>query len=201
MGALIIIQTLGIDVLPLMTLLGIGGLTVALALQNTLNNFFAGLYMLASRQFNLGDFIELETGQQGYIVDMSWIHTVIMLPSNYRILIPNAEIAIPITVGVGYDSDLRKVENVTIEVAMETVKLVQGEYPGNIPYIRYHNFGPFSIDFKAILYAKNHHDSMRIKHEFIMQLHERFKLEGIDIPFPTSVIYAKKLPGKSNILK
>ncbi|UCE13763.1 MAG: mechanosensitive ion channel [Candidatus Heimdallarchaeota archaeon] len=207
LGFLIIIQSLGIDVTPLLTLLGVGGLTVALALQPTLSNFFAGIYLLASREFKIGDYIQLDTGEEGYITDMTWRHTIIRPPAKYDVIIPNSklstatvtnfgisdkETALTVPVGVGYDSDLNLVEQVTVEVALETVKQVQGETPSKKPYIRYHTFAPSSIDFQVNIYSKNLRDRARIRHEFIKNLSKRYQQEGIDIPFPTSVIISKK---------
>jgi small-conductance mechanosensitive channel len=207
LGFLIIIQSLGIDITPLLTLLGVGGLTVALALQPTLSNFFAGVYLIASREFKIGDYIKLDTGEEGYIADMTWRHTIIRPPAKYDIIVPNAklstaivtnfgvsakETALTIPVGVGYDSNLNYVEQVTIEVALETVTQVQGEPPSTQPYIRYHTFAPSSIDFFVNIYSKNLRDRAKIKHEFIKNLFERYQQEGIDIPFPTSVIISKK---------
>ncbi|MFX0122389.1 MAG: mechanosensitive ion channel family protein [Candidatus Hodarchaeota archaeon] len=207
LGFLIIIQSLGIDVTPLLTLLGVGGLTVALALQPTLSNFFAGVYLLASREFKIGDYIRLDTGEEGYITDMTWRHTIIRPPARYDIIVPNTklstatvtnfgisdkETALTVPVGVGYDSNLSFVEQVTIEVALETVKQVQGEVPSIRPFIRYHTFAPSSIDFSVNIYSKNLRDRARIRHEFIKNLFERYQQEGIDIPFPTSVIISKK---------
>ena len=207
LGFLIIIQSLGIDITPLLTLLGVGGLTVALALQPTLSNFFAGVYLLASREFKIGDYIKLDTGEEGYITDMTWRHTIIRPPARYDIIIPNSklstanvtnfgvsdkETALTIPVGVGYDSDLSFVEQVTVEVAINTVIQVQGEPPSITPYIRYHTFAPSSIDFSVNIYSKNLRDRAKIRHEFIKNLFKRFQEEGIDIPFPTSVIISKK---------
>lgn len=207
LGFLIIVQSLGIDITPLLTLLGVGGLTVALALQTTLSNFFAGVYLLASREFKVGDYIKLDSGEEGYITDMTWRHTIIRPPARYDIIIPNfklstatvtnfgvsdKETALTVAVGVGYDSNLNFVEQVTIEVALETVMQVQGESPSIQPYIRYHTFAPSSIDFSVNIYSKNLRDRAKIRHEFIKNLFKRYQQEGIDIPFPTSVIISKK---------
>ena len=206
LGFFIIIQSLGIDITPLLTLLGVGGLTVALALQPTLSNFFAGVYLLASREFKIGDYIKLDTGEEGYITDMTWRHTIIRPPAKYDIIIPNTKLStatvtnfgvsdketvLTIPVGVGYDSNLNHVEQVTIEVAMETVIYIQGEKPSIPPYIRYYAFAPSSIDFSVNIYSKNLRDRARIRHEFIKRLFERYQQEKIDIPFPTSVIISK----------
>jgi small-conductance mechanosensitive channel len=138
---------------------------------------------------------------------MTWRHTIIRPPARYDIIIPNSKLSnaivtnfgvsdkettLSIPVGVGYDSDLDLVERITIEIAMETIKQVQGEIPTILPYIRYHTFAPSSIDFFVNIYSKNLRDRARIRHEFIKNLFKRYQQEGIDIPFPTSVIISKK---------
>lgn len=69
-GFLIVLNFLGIS--PLLTALGVGGLAVALALQDTLSNLFAGLHILRERSIRVGDSIRLESGQEGYVEDTTW---------------------------------------------------------------------------------------------------------------------------------
>jgi small-conductance mechanosensitive channel len=70
-GFLIILSVLGISITPLITALGVGGLAVALALQDTLANLFAGIHILVEKSVRVGDFIRLETGQEGYAEDIT----------------------------------------------------------------------------------------------------------------------------------
>ncbi len=206
-GILIILQSLGISITPLITALGIGGLAVALALQDTLSNLFAGIQVLVSRQVRPGDYIKLESGEKGCVTDISWRNTTIRVLPNNMVVIPNAKLAstiitnyyqpvqemsVLVQVGVSYDSDLGKVERVTIEVAKEVMREVQGAVPEFEPFIRYHTFGDFSIDFTVILRSKEFVSQYPIKHEFIKKLHERYKKEGIEIPFPIRTVYMKE---------
>jgi small-conductance mechanosensitive channel len=202
-GGLMLLSALGISITPLLTTLGIGGLAVALALQDTLSNMFAGFYISIARQVRVGDFVRLESGEEGYVTDIGWRATrVRMLPNNI-VLIPNAklaqsvitnyylpekEMAVLVQVGVHYASDLKKVERVTCEVAKEVMREVPGGVPGFEPFIRYHTFADFSINFTVILRAKEFVDNYLIKHEFIKRLHERFAKEGIIIPYPIRAI-------------
>jgi small-conductance mechanosensitive channel len=202
-GGLMLLSALGISVTPLLTTLGIGGLAVALALQDTLSNMFAGFYISIARQVRVGDFVRLESGEEGYVTDIGWRATrVRMLPNNI-VLIPNAklaqsvitnyylpekEMAVLVQVGVHYASDLKKVERVTCEVAKEVMKEIPGGVPEFEPFIRYHTFADFSINFTVILRAKEFVDNYLIKHEFIKKLHERFAKEGIIIPYPIRAI-------------
>lgn len=207
-GIFIILQNLGISITPLVTALGIGGLAVALALQDTLSNLFAGFHIIASKQVRPGDYVKLDTGDEGYVTDVNWRNTVITpLPANNIIIIPNSKFAsaiitnynlpekkiwVPVQVGVSYNSDLEKVEKITLEVAKETVKEVAGGVLDFEPLIRYHTFGESSILFTVRMLVDEFSSQFPVKHEFIKRLHKRYKEEGIEIPFPTRTIYLKQ---------
>lgn len=202
-GALMILNRLGISVAPLLAALGVGGLAVALALQDTLSNLFAGFYISIARQIKVGDFIQLESGQEGYVTDINWRTTAIKMLPNNMVLIPNAkliqsivtnyhlpskDLAVLVQVGVHYDSDLEKVERVTCEVGREIMREVTGGVPEFEPFIRYHTFGDFQIGFTVILRGKEFVDQHIIKHEFIKRLHKRYARENIVIPYPIRAI-------------
>ena len=82
MGFLVVLQTLGVSIAPLLTALGVGGLAVALALQDTLANLFAGIHILASKTVQPGDYIRLSSGEEGYVVDINWRQTTVRQLSN-----------------------------------------------------------------------------------------------------------------------
>ena len=203
LGALIVLQTLGVSITPLVTALGVGGLAVALALQDTLANLFAGIHLLASKKVRVGDFIQLDTGELGYITDITWRNTAIRQLSNNMLLVPNSrlasavitnfyrpqrELAVLVEVGVAYDSDLERVEGVVADVGAEVMREVQGGVPAFKPMVRYHTFGDSSIDFTVILRAREVTDQYLLKHEFIKRLQRRFADEGIQIPFPIRTV-------------
>lgn len=199
LGGLVVLNTLGISVTPILATLGIGGLAVALALQDTLANLFAGFHIIASRQVRSGDYIRLESGQEGYVDDIGWRITRIRMLANNIVLIPNAKLAqallvnyylpetemsVLIDVSVHYDSDLAHVEKVTCEVGAEVLRSVSGGVSTFAPFIRYHTFGDSGIHFTVILRVKEYVDQYLTKHEFVKRLHERYRSEGIVIPYP-----------------
>ena len=199
LGLLILLDNFGISITPILASLGIGSLAVALALQPTLENFFSGIQLIIDKPITVGQFIKLDSGEEGYVEKIGWRSTwVRMLPNNVvvmpnkllvtsRILnyyYPETEMSVLVQVGVHYDSDLERVEKVTIEVAEEVLKTVQGGVPEFQPFIRYHTFNDFSIDFSVILRAKEFVDGYLVKHEFIKRLHKRYAQEGIVIPYP-----------------
>jgi small-conductance mechanosensitive channel len=205
-GILMILQSLGISITPIIATLGIGGLAVALAFQDTLSNLYAGLYLILSQQVRPGDYVKLESSEEGYITDITWRNTTIKEIPNNLIIVPNTklasaifknyhlpakEIAIQIPVGVSYDSNLEKVEQITVAVAKEVMQTVSGGVPEFDPFILYQDFGEFSIHFNVFLRVKEFFDQRLVKHEFIKRLHKRYREEGIEIPFPSRTVYFK----------
>ncbi|MBA5220263.1 MULTISPECIES: mechanosensitive ion channel family protein [Streptomyces] len=202
-GFLVMLQTLGVSIAPLLTALGVGGLAVALALQDTLANLFAGIHILASKTVQPGDYIKLSSGEEGYVVDINWRQTTVRQLSNNLVVIPNGQLAkanmtnftrpeldltVLVQVGVGYESDLEHVERVTLEVVAEVMTGITGALPEHEPAVRFHTFGDSRIGFTVILGVAEFSDQYRIKHEFIKRLHARYQREGIRIPAPTRTV-------------
>ena len=206
-GFLIILNAMGVSIVPVLATLGVGGIAVALALQDTLASLFGGFYLLFSKQVRVGDFVKLESGAQGYVTDINWRVTRIRTLENCEVFIPNAKLtqtaitnynlpdktlAVTVELGVQYDSDLAKVERVTVEVAREVMKGASGGVPGFEPSVRFHTFGEYSILFSVSMRAREFADQYLIKHEFITRLHTRYGKEGIVIPYPTRKIVSDK---------
>jgi small-conductance mechanosensitive channel len=202
-GVLIFLDSIGISITPLVASLGIGSLAVALALQDTLANLFAGIYMIAEKPVESGHFIKLESGEQGYVTRVGWRSTHIRMLSDTMVIVPNAklagsvitnfslpkdELAVTLDVGVDYSSKLDQVEQVTLEVARELMMHADGAASGFEPRLRYHTFGDSSINFTVWLGARDFASGMAIKHEFIKRLHDRYRSAGISLPFPTRTL-------------
>ena len=206
-GGLVIFQTLGIAITPVITALGVGGLAVALALQDTLANLFAGFHVAVSGQVRPGDFVKLDSGEEGFVEDISWRNTTIRKIRNNMVVIPNSKLAgsvitnynlpkremtVLVAVGVSYASNLERVEEVTKDVGREVMQSVPGGVPEFEPVIRFHTFNDFSIDMNVILRCKEYTNQYLLKHEFIKRLHARYNKEGIEIPFPVRTVQMQK---------
>jgi small-conductance mechanosensitive channel len=107
---------------------------------------------------------------------------------------PAKDLAVPVQVGVSYDSDLAKVERITIEVARDVMRSVAGGIRDFEPFIRYHTFSDFSINFTVIMRGGEFVDQYLIKHEFVKRLHERYRIDKIEIPFPVRTVHVKREP-------
>ncbi|NXY95300.1 mechanosensitive ion channel family protein [Streptomyces sp. BR123] len=212
MGFLVALQTMGVSIAPLLTALGVGGLAVALALQDTLANLFAGVHILASKTVQPGEYIRLSSGEEGYVVDINWRNTVVRNLSKNLVIIPNArlaktnminftqpeqELTILVQVGVGYESDLEHVERVTLEVVDGVMAEINGAVPEHEGLVRFHTFADSRINFTVILGVGEFSDQYRIKHEFVKRLHRRFREEGISIPAPTHTVAIQRDPKPS----
>jgi small-conductance mechanosensitive channel len=198
-GILIFLDSIGISITPLLASLGVGSLAVALALQETLANLFAGLHIVVDRPLEPGHYVRLEGGEEGFVARVGWRSTWIRTRPGNVVIVPNSKLAssvilntsLPtpdqaflVQVGVDYGSDLEHVERVTLEVGREVMTQVSGGVPGFEPLVRFHTFADSSINFTVVLRAVNFDSHNLVMHEFIKRLHARFRKEGIVIPFP-----------------
>lgn len=202
-GLLVLLGTLGISITPLVASLGITSLAVALALQPTLENFFSGVQLVMDKPIRVGDYIELSSGEQGFVERIGWRTTWIKMLQNNTVIIPNSELSrsrlinyfypekelsVPVDVGVHYDSDLELVERVTLEVARQTLEDHEWGVETYEPKFFFTAFDSSSINLTVILRAKEYFNRFWVRSAFIKALHKRYAEEGIVIPFPIRAI-------------
>ncbi len=205
-GGLILLNQLGISITPLLTALGVGGLAVALALQDTLSNLFAGFYISIAGQLRLGDYIRLNSGEEGFVADISWRSTTVRTLASNMTIIPNSKLAqaivtnfnlpakvmaVPVTVGVSYDCDPDRVEAVLLEEA----KRATGEVPGLMaepaPNARLNpGLGDWALQFTLTIYVNEFSEQFRVQSEMRKRILKRFRREKIQIPFPIQTVYS-----------
>ena len=194
LGFLFVLDYLGVSITPLLTALGVTGLAVALALQDTLSNLFAGLNILMTRKIRPGDFVRLDSGEEGEVCDITWRNTTIRALENNLVIVPNSRLGAAIVVNthlpakemglflpvtVGYDNDLALVERLTLEVAREVLAGPERAVPGFEPVLRYRAFTEFGVQFTAVLRVREFEAQYPVRHEFFKRLHERFRAEGV----------------------
>lgn len=198
-GGMIVLDNLGISLTPIITTLGVGSLAVAIALQDTLGNFFAGLYLKADRPIEMGHYVRLESGQEGFVDRIGWRSTQIRTLQNNIVVVPNNKLAqtiitnyglpeermaLLIPVGVSYDSDPQRVEEVLLDEAKEAVGKVQGLLGYPEPFVRFiPGFGDFSMNFTLTCHVRTFVDQFVVQHELRKRIFQRFQKEGIQIPF------------------
>ena len=148
-GTLVLLSLLGISVTPLLTTMGLGGLAVAFGLRETLANLFSGMNFTLAGNINVGDYVKLGSGEEGYVEDIQWrvtrirtlFDTVVVIPNhllaetvvtNYHQPAPDVAIIVP--VGVHSASDLEEVERLTCQIGRQIMETIPGAVPGFAPW-------------------------------------------------------------------
>ena len=201
---IIILGYFKIDITPMVAGVGLGAVVIGLALQSTLANFFAGIHILSDKPIQVKDFIELDKDTCGIVEDIGWRSTRIRMLTDNLLIIPNGKLAesniinysmpkedfsIWIPCGVAYESDLKKVEKVSIEVAKEIQQKTPGAVKDFEPVFRYKEFADSNINFITILRIEEPMARFVVRNEFIKALKERFDREKIEISWPIRKIY------------
>jgi small-conductance mechanosensitive channel len=194
LGGLTIVGIFGYNITPYLTALGVGGLAVALALQDPLSNLFAGIFMSASGQVRLGEYVKLDSGLEGYVLDFNWRATSIRLLSGNVAIVPNSKLAqstvtnfhqpardvgVSVELVVDYGNDLAGVERASLEVARSVVADVTGALKTAAPAVRFTSFVPGGITVAVSMRSEEFADQFLLKHELIKRLHDRFARDGI----------------------
>ena len=203
LGGLLILDQFNINISPLIAGLGLGGLAVALAIQPTLANLFAGTYVLTEGVIKQGDYIELENGAAGYVIDVGWRSTRINTWTNNLVVIPNSRFAetiitnyaephpginVLLMCGVSYETDLDQLQPICQEV-MDT--LIKESPDANEEYGAYfglESFDDSNISFWLFVQANDRIASFRLKTSLMQQLHKRLNNEGIVINYPVRTL-------------
>jgi len=197
-GFLVLLAALGIQITPILTALGVGGLAVALALQDTLSNLFAGAHLLADKPIRVGDYVKVADTVEGYVVDIGWRSTRVRMIQNMVVTIPNKRVAesiitnydmpdprltLLIRVSVDYGSDVELVERLLVEEATSAVGEVAGLMASPSPSARLiPGFGDFSLDFTLSCQVASFTDQFPVQHELRKRILRRLGAEGIRIP-------------------
>jgi small-conductance mechanosensitive channel len=204
LGVLVFLNELGFSVTPILTALGVGGLAVALALQDTLSNLFAGFYVAVAGQVRLGDYIKMDSGSEGYVTDISWRSTTIRSLNNNYIIVPNSKLAQAIVtnyhlpekrmssqvqVGVSYDSDPGQVERVLLEIAAAGAREIPGMLAEPAPSVALDpGFGESSLGFSLNYSVAEFANQFGVRYELRRRILLRFREERIEMPYPTRTV-------------
>lgn len=199
-AVMIVLDNLGISLTAVWTTLGVGSVAVALALQDTLSNFFAGVYLRLDNPVRVGDYIKLDGGEEGFVIEQGWRSARIRTLPNNVVVVPNAKLAstivtnfslpepqmsLLIAVSVSYDSDPEEVERILVEEATRAAGHVEGLVAQPLPFVRFiPGFGDSSLNFTLICRVASFVDQYLVQHELRKRIFARFRQERIAIPFP-----------------
>jgi small-conductance mechanosensitive channel len=201
-GLLVLLAALGIQITPILTALGVGGLAVALALQDTLSNLFAGIHLLADKPIRVGDYVKVADTVEGHVEDIGWRSTRVRMLQNVVVTIPNKRVAesiitnydmpesrlgLAIRVGVDYGSDPDLVERLLVEEARRAVGEVPGLLGDPAPSARLiPGFGDISLEFTLGCQVESFKDQFLVQHELRKRILRRLAAEGVQIPVRVS---------------
>jgi small-conductance mechanosensitive channel len=202
-GALIVLDSVGISIRPLLASLGVGSLAVAFGLRETIADFFAGVSLITDRQLEAGHFIRLDSGEEGHVVRIGWRSTWLRTPQNNMMVLPNNKLgnaviiitdlpskALTITVDVlaPLDADLERIEGMAMEVARQAQRDMPDPSPDE-PVVRFIGFADSGVKMQVALQASSMKSSQEVRHLFMKRLTERFRKEGIALPYPARTLY------------
>jgi small-conductance mechanosensitive channel len=210
LAAIVVLENLGIHLTVIWTTLGVGSVAVALALQETLSNFIAGIYLLADRPISSGDYIKLDSGYEGFVMHVGWRSTSIRTLGNNIVIVPNTSVSkavitnytkpdesmgISIRVSVAYGTDPSLVQNVLVEVAQGAARdNLDGLLPFPPPSAKLiPGFGESTLDFTLDVHIRRFVDQYQVQSELRRRILERFQEEGIEAPLPTQRLLLDKL--------
>ncbi len=194
-----------IDMTPLFASAGIAGIAVALAAKDTLANFFGGLSIFLDKSFKVGDYIILESGERGVVVEIGIRSTRIKTEDDTIVNIPNAILAnsriinesaplprsrIRVPVGVAYGSDLREVEKVLLALARANPGVASEPQP----LVLVSQLGPSSVDCELLCWVDNPGQNNLVRHTLLLAIHDTFLQQNIVIPFPQQDVHIKQAP-------
>lgn len=200
LGGMMVLSTVGISITPLITALGVGGLTIGFALSTPLSNIFAGLLLIASRQLRPGDYVRFEGGVEGWVMDITWFATTLRdRASNYVVMpnskitstwftnfdLPNPKVTVELKATLASDVDLNAAERAIVQAAVDTLRSCNIQSKDE-PYVRFTDFNGNRISFSAFLRADSMQNQLLIQHEFVKHLQERSRKEPQVLPIFTA---------------
>jgi small-conductance mechanosensitive channel len=207
LGGLILLNHFNFKLTPILTALGVGGLAVALALQDTLSNLFGGFYVAVAGQVRLGDYVKLNTGEEGYVTDIGWRCTTFRALAHNLIIVPNAKLAQAVVtnyylpekrmsasfaVTVGNECDPDAVERVLTEVLTQAAGDVPGMLKDPAPSVAFDpGFGDAGLGFTANFQVADFASQSPVRNELRKRVLRRFRAEGIGIPYPSRTVHLR----------
>jgi small-conductance mechanosensitive channel len=199
-----------------MTLFFAGGvvisMVIAFAAQDTLSNFFSGIFLILEPKFKEGDMIYFEgdtfsvkkIGMRTTVLYDIFKHIDVVMPNNklaneklVNITEPDRRIKDSCTIGVAYGSDPQKVQDILMEIVMKHPDIIT-EDPDRAPFTRFYEFGDSSLNFKVGFWVKDLDDRYRVVSEVNQEIYYRLAKEGIEIPFPQRDLHIINSEAKNN---
>ena len=216
LGIMLLLDNLGVSLTAVWTSLGIGSIAVALALQDTLSNFFAGVYLRLDRPVKMGDYVKIEGKEEGYVDHLGWRSTWIKTRDNTVVVVPNAKLSSSVLTNysmpgpqlectvrfsVGYDADLDHVEAIVVEEAKALAGIMPGLLADPAPYVELiPGFGAYALNLQLNFTVANYEGQFPAQHELRKRILARFRKEGIAVPYPQRDVHVYHGPNEKDLV-
>ena len=196
----------GIEVTAWLASAGVIGIAVGFAAKDTLANLFSGIFILADAPYNVGDTINLDSGDRGVVTHIGLRSTRLLTTDDVQVTLPNAIIAnakivnesggpykrhrIRVAVGVAYGTDVEKETDMLTEIGVASPRTCDDPEPRT----RFRKFGDSSLDFELLCWIDDPLTRGVAIHELNIAIYKKFASEGIQIPFPQRDLWVKEMP-------
>jgi len=165
-------------------------------LQETLKNTLSGLFLVVDAPVQVGDYVKLSSGQEGWLTQLGWRSSKFRMMNDNTVIVPNSQLvdaiftnlrardgalSIEIDISVAGSSDLERVERVTSEIASSVMAAVDGDHARFEPSVYFQSLSASAIGMAVLLKILRSTDIEKTKHEFIKQLTQRFAKEDIKL--------------------
>jgi len=203
-GIITILHLLDIEITPMLAGMGIAGIAVALAAQETISNMLSGFTLMIDQPFKINDRIILDSGEICEVKEVGLRstrlynvidHAMITMPnsdvSNMKVTnisAPDVKLKVRIPIGVGYGTDIGKVKEILLKIAEEAPEVLN--YPPAEATFR--EFGDSSLNLVLVVWIGDVKRKIEVLDYVNCQIKDRFEEEGIDIPFPIRTVYMEK---------
>jgi len=193
-----------IDVTAWIASAGIISVVIGLAAKDTLGNLFAGIFIMADSPYKEGDYINLDTGERGSVRHIGTRSTRILTRDDIEITIPNSVIAtskiinesggphekerIRISLDVAYGSDIDKVKDIMLNIALNSNEVCDSPKPR----VRFRKFGDSGLNLQLLCWIERPELRGRVIDELSILIYNNFNQEDIEIPFPQRTVHIKK---------
>lgn len=205
--AIVLSAVFGVDLRGAFAALGVGGIVLGFALQDTLGNLFSGVALLFERPFDIGDWLEVD-GRIGKVIEVNWRSVHIMTRSLEQLVVPNSALAQAVirnynkpshrhreSVGIGfsYSDPPNKVKQVMRETALGTA----GVLSDPAPIVQTLSYDDSSIGYQVHLFLEDYSQVPAIRDDFTTRIWYAARRNGLSIPFPIRDVYHHHMPKES----
>jgi len=202
----VIFTAWNVDMTAWLASAGIIGIAVGFAAKDTLANLFSGVFIMADAPYKIGDFVVLDTGERGEITHIGIRSTRLKTRDDVEVTVPNSvmgntkiinesggpheKFRIRVAVGVAYGSDIDKVREILMDIALNSDDVCDDPEPR----VRFRQFGASSLDFELLCWIDQPVLRGRVLDNLNSKVYKRFIEEKVEIPYSKHDLYIKQMP-------